>query len=87
MPVKRIQSFEFYGADAQPTPARKGIEWGGVARTHGRGVSEGGYTWTILYDPMFLLAPMSPVVKWSASWADVSKDRGSDLGQVEKKPL
>lgn len=31
-----------------------------------------------------LLAPMSTVVKWSASWADVSKDRRSDLGQVKK---
>ncbi len=53
MPVKRVQSFEFYGADAQPKPARKGVERGGVARTHRRGVSEGGYTWAILYEPMF----------------------------------
>ena len=33
---------------------QKGGRAGGVARTHGRGVSEGGYTWAILYDPMFL---------------------------------
>jgi hypothetical protein len=29
VPVKRVQSFEFYGADAQPKPARKGGRAGG----------------------------------------------------------
>ncbi len=40
MPVKRVQSFEFYGADALPKPARKGGR--AEARTLGRGVSERG---------------------------------------------
>jgi hypothetical protein len=37
VPVKRVQSFEFYGADAQPTPARKGVERGGGAYPWERG--------------------------------------------------
>jgi hypothetical protein len=52
VPVKRVQSFVFYGADALPKLARKGVERG-VARTHGRGVREGGFTWAILYGTMF----------------------------------
>jgi hypothetical protein len=42
MPVKRVQSFEVYGADAQPKPARKGGRTEGTVRTSGRGVSERG---------------------------------------------
>ncbi len=37
-----IQSFEFYGADALPKPARKGGQAEGTARTLGRGVSKRG---------------------------------------------
>ncbi len=44
MPVKRVQNFEFYGADALPKPARKGGRAEGTARPLGRGVSERGYT-------------------------------------------
>jgi hypothetical protein len=55
VPVKRVQSFEFYGADALPKPARKGGRAEGTARTLGRGVSDGGYIWAILYRPMFPL--------------------------------
>jgi hypothetical protein len=35
----------------------------GVARTHGRGDSKGGYTWAILYKPMF--AHLLPCHRWS----------------------
>ncbi len=39
MPVKRVKSFKFFGSDAQPKPARKGVERGG-------GVGVGGaYPW------------------------------------------
>jgi hypothetical protein len=64
VPVKRVQSFEFYGADAQPKPARKGVERGGVARTHGRGVSAGGgvYLGHTIRSRVSPAAPMSPVV-------------------------
>jgi hypothetical protein len=61
VPVKRVQRFEFYGADAQPKPARKGVERGEVARTHGRGVSEGGYTWPYYSIPCFSPVSMSSV--------------------------
>jgi hypothetical protein len=57
MPVKRVQSFEFYGADAQPTPARKWVERGGMARTHGRGVSEGGIPGPYYTSPYVELNP------------------------------
>jgi hypothetical protein len=40
VPVKRVQSFEYYGADALPKPARKGGRAEGTARTLGRRVSE-----------------------------------------------
>jgi hypothetical protein len=57
MPEKRVQSFEFYGADAQPTPARKWVERGGMARTHGRGVSEGGIPGPYYTSPYVELNP------------------------------
>jgi hypothetical protein len=34
---------------------QKGGRAGEAARTHGRGVSEGGFTWAIPYTPMFSL--------------------------------
>ncbi len=65
MPVKRVQSFEFYGADAQPKPARKGVE----RVPMGEGSVKGGIPGPYYTSPCFLLAPISPVVKWSASRA------------------
>jgi len=59
VPVKRVQSFEFYGADAQPKPARKGVERGGIGRTHGRGVSEGGFTLLHHTAPSFFYIELS----------------------------
>ncbi len=46
MPVKRVQSFEFYEVDAQPKPARKGVERGGGEWRvpMGEGSVKGGFT-------------------------------------------
>jgi hypothetical protein len=49
VPVKRVQSFQFYGADALPKPGRKGGSSEGWRVPMGE-----GFTWAILYCPMFL---------------------------------
>jgi hypothetical protein len=43
IPVKRVQSFEFYWADALPKPARKGGQAGGGAYPWERGEWRGVY--------------------------------------------
>jgi hypothetical protein len=63
---------------------QKGGRAGEAARTHGRGVSEGGFTWAIPYTPMFsLLRTCQRVVKWLATRAMNLKRRCLNLGDVE----
>jgi hypothetical protein len=62
VPVKRVQSSEFYGADALPKPARKGGRVEGTARTLGRGVSEGGISGPYYMGPCF---PFATISRWS----------------------
>jgi hypothetical protein len=63
VPVKRVQSFEFYGADAQPKPARKGGRAEGTAGTLGRGVSERGIY--LGHTIRAHVSPLPPYHRWS----------------------
>ena len=86
MPVKRVQSLEFYGANTLPRPARRRIERGGdCAYPWERGSGDGG-----MLEPTapcfpfeFPLAPgtnfMSTVVQWSAAGDAIRKVRVSNL--------
>jgi hypothetical protein len=59
---------------------------GEAARTHGRGVSEGGFTWAIPYTPVFsLLRVCQRVVYWLATRAMNLKRRCSNLRHVDKE--
>lgn len=42
MSVKRVQSFEFYGTDALPKPARRRVGRGGLRVPMGEGTVKGG---------------------------------------------
>ena len=86
MPVKRVQSLEFYGANTYPRPARRGVERGGdCVYPWERGSGDGG-----MIEPTapcfpfeFSLAPgtnfMSTVVQWSEAGAAIRKVRVSNL--------